>query len=132
MHSSINRRLNATESAEKSALLSESEVLLSSTLVRRHNDCLTPTLFLGLPPEEGRAAPGAEISGWGHLMHPATNDSFGAAFQTDAELIEASIRYHTPPFLLLGMYVRPQTILLALWVVGCGAGSIGSHGGALI
>lgn len=92
------------------ALIFAADGLGSSTLLRCHDDSMTPTLFLGLVNEAGQRAgaveaEGAIFMGWGHQPYPATNPSFAVEFQTAPELIEASIRYRIPPFLLLATYV---------------------------
>ncbi len=84
-----------------------SDALQSSTLFCCHDDRQTPTLFLGAASEEerGQGEAGMELFGRSQLLQAAVNGPFGAAFQTAFELIEASLRYRPPPFLLLAAYV---------------------------
>lgn len=101
------RRLTPVESSEMQALIFAADKLCSSTLMRCHDDGMTPTLFLGLIDEASQAgaAEGTISLEWGRQLYPATNPPFAAAFQTASELIKASIRYRVPSFLLLATYV---------------------------
>lgn len=101
---SPSRPLIPAELSENRALTGASEALRSSILVRCHDDGVTPTLFLAGGPEGGQPA-GMDPHGWGRVLYPAANHAFAAAFQSAPDIIDASIRYRTPAFILLALCV---------------------------